>query len=167
MLLSVILVRTDVSEERIASIIRVIRIGLLGTTLAVNSTWNALRRNTIRMLYFTTLHYITLYHTIPYYTILYHTIPYYTILYYTIPYYSILFLCSFLRLLFNANVVPSLMNIYMLMMEKICSSETSVYKRATQRHIPEDGIHHVHTKSMKIALRIQKWKAGTGVDRMP
>jgi hypothetical protein len=31
------LVRTDVSEERIASIIRVTRIGELGTTLAVTS----------------------------------------------------------------------------------------------------------------------------------
>jgi hypothetical protein len=33
----VTLIRTDVSEERIASIIRVARIGELGTTLAVTS----------------------------------------------------------------------------------------------------------------------------------
>jgi hypothetical protein len=37
MLRLVALVRTDVSEERIASIIRVTRIGELGTTLAVTS----------------------------------------------------------------------------------------------------------------------------------
>jgi hypothetical protein len=37
MLLGVAIVRTDVSEERSASIIRVIRISELGTTLAVNS----------------------------------------------------------------------------------------------------------------------------------
>jgi hypothetical protein len=36
MLHRVTLVSTDVSEERIASIIRVTRIGELGTTLAVN-----------------------------------------------------------------------------------------------------------------------------------
>jgi hypothetical protein len=36
------LVITDVSEERIASIIRVTRIGELGTTLAVTSNWSTL-----------------------------------------------------------------------------------------------------------------------------
>jgi hypothetical protein len=41
----VALVRTDVSEELIASIIRVIRIGGLGT-LAVTSNRRTLRRNT-------------------------------------------------------------------------------------------------------------------------
>jgi hypothetical protein len=41
------LVRTDVSEELSASIIRVIRIGELGTTLAVTSNRSTLRRNTI------------------------------------------------------------------------------------------------------------------------
>jgi hypothetical protein len=36
MLRSVALVRTDISEEHIASIIRATRIGDLGTTLAIN-----------------------------------------------------------------------------------------------------------------------------------
>jgi hypothetical protein len=46
MLRRVISVRTDVSEELRASIIRVTRIGKLGTTLAVTSNRRTLRRNT-------------------------------------------------------------------------------------------------------------------------
>jgi hypothetical protein len=45
MLRCVALVRTDVSEELIASIISVTRIGELGTTLAVTSNRCTLRRN--------------------------------------------------------------------------------------------------------------------------
>jgi hypothetical protein len=44
MLRRVALVRTDVSEELSASFIRVIRIGELGTTLAVTSNRRTLRR---------------------------------------------------------------------------------------------------------------------------
>jgi hypothetical protein len=43
MLGRVVLVRTDVSEERIASIIMVTRIGELGTTLAVTSNRRTMR----------------------------------------------------------------------------------------------------------------------------
>jgi hypothetical protein len=46
MLRRVALVRTDISEELNASIIRVTRIGELGTTLAVTSNRRKLRRNT-------------------------------------------------------------------------------------------------------------------------
>jgi hypothetical protein len=46
MLRRVALVRTDVSEERSASFIRVTRIGELGTTLAVSNNRRMLRRNT-------------------------------------------------------------------------------------------------------------------------
>jgi hypothetical protein len=46
MLRRVALVRTDVSEELSASFIRVIRIGELGTTIAVTSNRPTLRRNT-------------------------------------------------------------------------------------------------------------------------
>jgi hypothetical protein len=46
MLRHVALVRTDVSEERSASFIRVTRIGELGTTLAVTSNRRTLQRNT-------------------------------------------------------------------------------------------------------------------------
>jgi hypothetical protein len=50
MLRRVALVRTDVSEERISSIIRVTRIGELGTTLAVTSNRHKLRRNTYTLM---------------------------------------------------------------------------------------------------------------------
>jgi hypothetical protein len=46
MLRRVILVRTDDSEESIASIIRVTRIGELGTTLALTNNRSTLQRNT-------------------------------------------------------------------------------------------------------------------------
>jgi hypothetical protein len=42
------LLRTDVSEELSTSIIRVTRIGELGTTLAVTSNQHTLQRNTKR-----------------------------------------------------------------------------------------------------------------------
>jgi hypothetical protein len=44
------IVRTDVSEELSASIIRVTRIGELGTTLAVTNNRRTLRKNTRRLL---------------------------------------------------------------------------------------------------------------------
>jgi hypothetical protein len=49
MLRRVALVKTDVSEELSASIIRVTRIGELETTLAVTSNRRMLRRNTKRV----------------------------------------------------------------------------------------------------------------------
>jgi hypothetical protein len=50
MLRLVALVRTYVSEELIASFIRVTRIGELGTTLAATGNRRTLRRNTRRLL---------------------------------------------------------------------------------------------------------------------
>jgi Fe2+ transport system protein FeoA len=50
MLRRLALVRTDVSEELSASIIKVTRICELGTTLAVTSKRRALRRNTAQRL---------------------------------------------------------------------------------------------------------------------
>jgi hypothetical protein len=47
MLCHVVFVRTDVSEERSASIIWVTRIGELGTKVAVTSNRRTLRRNTM------------------------------------------------------------------------------------------------------------------------
>jgi hypothetical protein len=51
MLLRVPLVRIDVSEERSVSIIRVTRIGELGTALTVTSNRRTLRRNTDYSIY--------------------------------------------------------------------------------------------------------------------
>jgi hypothetical protein len=47
MLRRVVLVRTDVSDELSASLIRVTRISELGTTLAVTSNRHTLRRNSL------------------------------------------------------------------------------------------------------------------------
>jgi hypothetical protein len=47
---SVAVVRTDVSEERIVSIIRGTRIGEQGTTLAVTSNRRTLQRNYVYLL---------------------------------------------------------------------------------------------------------------------
>jgi hypothetical protein len=44
------------------------------------------------------------------------------------------------RLLVTANVVPSSPILVTLMMEPVCSSETSVLTRAPRHHTPEDGM---------------------------
>jgi hypothetical protein len=56
MLRRVAIVRTDVSEELSASIIRLTRIGELGTTLAVTSNRRTLQRNTKRTLFTDSFH---------------------------------------------------------------------------------------------------------------
>jgi hypothetical protein len=50
---------------------------------------------------------------------------------------------SLLQLLVTTNV-PSPLLFFTLMMEVIRSSETSVLRRATERHISEDSILHLH-----------------------
>jgi hypothetical protein len=52
---------------------------------------------------------------------------------------GILFLRSLRRLLLTANVSSSFI-LVTLMMEAVCSIETSVLTRSTRRNVPEDGI---------------------------
>jgi hypothetical protein len=53
---------------------------------------------------------------------------------------------SKLQMLVTANVVPSLLTYFTLMMEAIRSSETPVLVQATQHHNPEDSILHSHRR---------------------
>jgi hypothetical protein len=51
------------------------------------------------------------------------------------------------QLLVTANVVPSSLFLFTLMMEAIHSPETSILTGATLRHIPEDGILDSHRRA--------------------
>jgi hypothetical protein len=53
---------------------------------------------------------------------------------------KLVFLRSVLQLLVTANVVPSPLFLFTLMMEETRSSEMSILTRATRRRIPEDDI---------------------------
>jgi hypothetical protein len=67
-------------------------------------------------------------------------------------------LCSVLRLLVTAKVVPSSTIPVTLMMEAIHSSETSVLIRAPQPHIPEDAILHSHRReNLKSYIALTGW----------
>jgi hypothetical protein len=55
---------------------------------------------------------------------------------------ELVFLRSVLQLLVTANVVPNTSSLVTLMMDVLCSSETSVLIRATWRNIQEGGILH-------------------------
>jgi hypothetical protein len=118
MLRWVALVRTDVLEERSASIIRVTWIGELGT-LAVTSKQHMLWRNTIT----SKIHQLLMVKP-----------------WRRSSWMCGIFLCSTHRLLGMANVVPSSPILVTLMMEALSSFETSVLTRTTWRNTPEDGI---------------------------
>jgi hypothetical protein len=66
-------------------------------------------------------------------------------------------------LLVTANVVPSSLILFALIMDAAHSSETSVLTRATRRHIPENGILHypvyVHltVEILKVKVRVEEW----------
>jgi hypothetical protein len=61
-------------------------------------------------------------------------------------------------LLVTANVVLSLLILFNLMMEVMCSSETSVVTRATRRHISENGIDLSHRlENLKSYIALTGW----------
>jgi hypothetical protein len=132
MLHSVVLVRTDVSEEISASFIRVTRIGELGTTLAVTSNRRTLRSNTnsVRWLLGTTS-------AVPSSPI------FVTLMKEALSSSETSVLTKRVSVASYASVVPSSL-ILVTLMEALRSSETSVLARATRRNIPEDGILHCH-----------------------
>jgi hypothetical protein len=62
------------------------------------------------------------------------------------------------RLLVNANVIPTSPILVTLLMEAMCSSETSVLTRATRRNIPEDSIlHSQHREILKTYTALTSW----------
>jgi hypothetical protein len=125
--------RMDVSEERIASIIRRSRIGELGTMLAVTSNRSTLRRNFMRETRLPSFLSFFLF-------------------------FSHIFLRGVLRLLVTANVVPSSPILVLLMIEAVRSSETSVLTTATLHNVPEDFILHSHRReNLKSYIALTGW----------
>jgi hypothetical protein len=62
-----------------------------------------------------------------------------------------------LHLLGTANV-PSSLTLFILLMETMRSSETSVLTRTTRRHIPEDGILHSDSReNLKSYIALTSW----------
>jgi hypothetical protein len=62
------------------------------------------------------------------------------------------------RLLGMAKIIPSSPILVTLMMEAICSSETSFIKWATRRNLLEGGILHSHRrKNLKFYIRLTGW----------
>jgi hypothetical protein len=79
-----------------------------------------------------------------------------------IPFYCLIltklvFLPNVLQLLLTSTVLSSLVP-FALMMEDICSSEMSVIKTATRRHIAEDSILHSHRhENLKYYIALTGW----------
>jgi hypothetical protein len=57
--------------------------------------------------------------------------------------------CCILQPLVTANVAPSLLILFTLIMEVVHFSKTSVFTTATQRYMPEDDIFSHHCENVK------------------
>jgi hypothetical protein len=63
-----------------------------------------------------------------------------------------------IQLVVTVNVVPILLILSTLMIEEIRSSETSVFRRSTLRHIQENGIIHCHRhENLKSYVELTGW----------
>jgi hypothetical protein len=72
--------------------------------------------------------------------------------------FKLICLRSVLKLLVTAYVLPGSLILSTLRMEVIISSETSVIKRTTGRHSPEDGILHSHRReNLKSYIALTGW----------
>jgi hypothetical protein len=73
--------------------------------------------------------------------------------------FQMVFLHNVLPLLVNANVFPSLQILVTLMMEVICSSETSDLTRVTLHNIPGGGIIHSRRRrdNLKSYIALTDW----------
>jgi hypothetical protein len=69
----------------------------------------------------------------------------------------LMFLCSVVQLLGTDNV-SSLLFLFTVMMDVICSSETLFLTTATWHHIPEDSILHSHRyENLKSYIALTSW----------
>jgi hypothetical protein len=59
-----------------------------------------------------------------------------------------------LQLRVTSNVVPTSLILFVLMMEAILSSETSVVTRDAQRHIPGHGVMYIMKLSILMMLNV-------------
>jgi hypothetical protein len=71
---------------------------------------------------------------------------------------TLVFLRGVLQLLVTANVVPIVLIIFILMMEAIISSETSVLTRTTRRHILGNStVHSYRRENLKYYIALTGW----------
>jgi hypothetical protein len=57
-----------------------------------------------------------------------------------------------------SKVAPNWLILFTLVMETICFSEESVQIRITRRHVPEDGILHIHRReNLKSYIYLTGW----------
>jgi hypothetical protein len=169
MLRSVAHVRTDVSEESVAYIIMMTRIGELGTTLAVISNQSKVRRNTMGDSPYVSMSRLPIEEAVRFKVSTAVTMK-------NSVFWSRVALVrtdvseehiapiirvtgiGVLRLLVIGNVVHSWPFLVTLMMEVMRSSKTSVLTVATWRNIPKDGILRSHRRgNLKSYIALSGW----------